>query len=397
MISSASDAAYGQVAASLAPTAVSQYLAASQSWVLETKQDNISEIWLLRERDGQRRGRILLPLATDYVDFPQRFAEALSALGRIHDWNPSQLEEHIRSAHADLLSIRLDQVQADDTIPLRQAETTIDAIYEMLKASAITAATPDRTQRGGRLPASVTSFLEESVRLGHTKRGSFVFTVASRLDSAQEDPIPLEDLQVPSFPRRVMETLARGLETTRDLTLGRSSEAFESPAEWGLSSAFLESLEALVEPEGLRSLDISFDWAVSEGKPDVGNEPILMEHAHAPKLAGIRERLLRREEPLHRETLVGPVMSLARADGELDADEVGSVVISAEVRGRKRNVHMILSDDAHNKAIQSYQLRLPLIVTGDLTFERGAWRLTGDIEVDTSLIRRVQIAAEEYE
>lgn len=127
MISSASDAAYGQVAASLAPTAVSQYLAASQSWELETKRDNVSEIWLLNEADSARRGRILLPLATDYVDFPQRFTEALSALGRINHWNAPELEERIRAAHSDLLSVRLDQVQADDTIPLRQAETTIDA------------------------------------------------------------------------------------------------------------------------------------------------------------------------------------------------------------------------------------------------------------------------------
>jgi hypothetical protein len=49
---------------------------------------------------------------------------------------------------------------------------------------------------------------------------------------------------------------------------------------------------------------------------------------------------------------------------------------------------MALADGDHELAIKSYQSKLPLIVTGDLVFERRAWRLTGDIEVDARLLDR---------
>lgn len=387
---SVSDAAYGEIAESLTPAAVSQYLAVTNTWELEARQDAVSEVWSLPGHGGTLRGRILLPLATDYVDFPERFSDALRALGRINDWDAAELEQHILAARADLFFVQLDQVQAEETIPLKQADTTINAIYEMLKAAAITAAAPSRVQRGGRLPSAVSAFLEEDVRLGHTKRGSFVFTVVSRLNSPSQATLPATNAPegLPLFSRKVMETLALGLKTTRDLTHGGATTALEAPADWGLSAGLLESLEAIAEPEGLRSLRLFFQWAASESKPDVGTEPILLEHAEVSELTRVRERLLREEEPPHRETLFGRVMSLAREDDSLEAEEAGTVVISAEVNGRKRNVHMTLSGADHDRAIEAYQLKLPLIVTGDLVFERRAWRLVGDLEVDASLVER---------
>lgn len=387
---SAYDAAYGQIAASLTPTAVSQYLAAASPWELESRLDAVSEIWSLPGDARTARGRILLPLDADYADFRERFSDALRALGHVNGWNASELEQHILAARADLFFVQLVQVQADETIPLRQAEATIDAIYEMIKAAAITAAAPNRVQRGGRLPGAVSAFLEEDVRLGHTKRGSFVFTVVSRLDTSSRNPLPAASTPTdsPLFSRKVMETLARGLETTRDLTHGGAATALDAPTEWGISAGLIESLEAIAEPEGLRSLKLSFEWAAAESKPDVGTEPILVEHAEVGELTRVRERLLRQEEPPHRETLFGLVMSLAREDDSLEADETGAVVISAEVNGRKRNVHMTLSGADHDRAIEAYQLKLPLIVAGDLVFERRAWRLVGDLEVDASLVER---------
>jgi hypothetical protein len=40
------------------------------------------------------------------------------------------------------------------------------------------------------------------------------------------------------------------------------------------------------------------------------------------------------------------------------------------------------------RAIAAYQLRLPLIAFGDLVFERQAWRLVGDVDVDASIVER---------
>lgn len=110
---------YRDVAGTLSPTAVSQYLA-SHHWELESRHE-AKEIWRLPGADGPR-GRVMLPLATDYVDFPQRFIDVLYALGCIYDWDAAQLAERIMAARADLFFVQLNQIMTDGTIPFRQAE-----------------------------------------------------------------------------------------------------------------------------------------------------------------------------------------------------------------------------------------------------------------------------------
>jgi hypothetical protein len=339
----------------------------------------------------------MLPLATGYTDFLDRFVDALIAVGDINNWSAEEVERHIAGTRADMLVIRLDQHGVGESIPLKQADTTLDAIYQMLKHAAVTTAAPGRIHRGGRLPSAVSAFLDENVRLGHTQRGSFVFTVVSSLDDPAELDKPMHDAPSladeaaagPLFSRRVLETLARGLETTRDLTRDKQVKSLESPARHGLSAGLIESLEAIAAPDDLRSVTLQFEWASAVPAPSVGRMPIRLEHAEVADLVRVRELLLREEEPPHRETLFGHVISLSRdGDGLLGESEAGSVVISAEVNGRKRNVHLELAGADHDLAIRAYQLQAPLIVSGDLVFERRAWRLTGDIEVDARLLDR---------
>ncbi|MEV4246941.1 hypothetical protein AB0J63_26450 [Streptosporangium canum] len=374
-----------ELVGTLTPSAVSQFLA-SNDWNLESK-GQVKEIWRLADGDSLA-ARIMLPLDSDFADYPDRFYDALYAIGRVNDWDTEQLYEHIIAAKADMLYIRLDQAMADGTIPFRQAETTINAIYRMMKAAATTAADPSHSHRGRR-SATVTEFLDDDVRLGHTKRGSFVFTVVTRIDDSITTPSPhtVSTKEARPFSRRVMETLARGLETTRHLARGEERQALDNPSQWGLSANLVESLEDMAQPEGLRSLDLSFEWAASQSKPSVGASPIKLEHEVFGELARVRERLIRQEEPSRRETLVGPVKSLTREEGSTPADEIGTIVILADVNGKTRNVQVTLSGENHEWAIRAYRSKLPFTVTGDLGYERRAWRLTGEVEVDASFLQ----------
>ncbi|PXX64237.1 hypothetical protein DFR70_105422 [Nocardia tenerifensis] len=54
----------------------------------------MKEIWRLPGKDGLL-GRVMLPLATDYVDFPGRFRDTLQALATIYDWDAAQLADRI--------------------------------------------------------------------------------------------------------------------------------------------------------------------------------------------------------------------------------------------------------------------------------------------------------------
>ncbi|MDP4510726.1 hypothetical protein [Nonomuraea turcica] len=385
------DSSLLELITSLTPAAVSQFLA-TQSWELESRLEDVREIWRLPKDHGALAARIMLPLSSDFADYSQRFYDALNAIRVINDWDVDSLYERIIATRADLLYIRLDQAMPDGTIPFRQAEATIKAIHRMMRAAATTAADPAHSHRGRR-SALVTEFLNEDVRLGHTKRGSFIFTVVARLeddisgDHSVDPPRAEDDLISEPFPRKVMATLARGLQTTHRLARGRDREALENPAAWGLSANLIESLEEMAEPEGLRSLDLSFEWAAAEQAPAVGTEPIRLEHEILGELARVRERLVRQEEPPRRETLVGAVKSLAWDEGSDLEDEVGAIVILADVNGRTRNVHLTLSGRDHDWAIRAYRNKIPLTVTGDLAYERRAWRLQGDIELDTGFLQ----------
>ncbi|MGW2426366.1 hypothetical protein ACWC0C_45525 [Streptomyces sp. NPDC001709] len=325
----------------------------------------------------------MVPLATDFADFQQRFADTLVALGRVYGADPSELKERIAAARADLFFVRLDQAALDGTIPFRQAETTLYALFKMLKAAATTAADPTHSHQGRR-PAKVNEFLEEDVRLGHTKQGSFVFTVVTRLSDPGQGSLEQSRIEE-GFPRRVMETLALGLETTRSLAQTWDPSVLETPGAFGLSAGLVESLEEMTQARELQALDLSFQWAASEVRPQAGRSPVLLDRSAIAELPRVRERLVRQEEPRRREKLVGLVTGLHQ--DAADGDETAEVIVKADVRGRVRNVHMSLSREDHEWAILAYQQKLPFTVAGDLVFERRAWWLTGDVHVNSSFLR----------
>ncbi|MFG2325669.1 hypothetical protein [Streptomyces sp. NPDC048568] len=373
---------YREVASALTPSAVSQFLA-SHDWELELQQPKVREIWRYAASPSATTHRVMIPLATDFEDFTPRFVDALESLGHIHDWDAGQLLERVIATRADLFFVRLDQEMMDGTIPFQQAEKTLQALVKMMKSAATTAADPHHSHRGRR-PAAVNNFLDEDMRLGHTKHGSFIFTIVSRLGAQ-----PIGDREQPTMPfsRQVMETLARGLETTKRLTHTWDQEAFASPSRLGLSAGLVESLEEMSQPQHLRSLDLSFEWAAAERKPDVGLTTIALDRDLLAELSSVREQLERSEEPVRRETLIGPVKSLVRGQSTPSEEESGTAIVVADINGRTLKVHVPLVGEDHAWAIMAYEQRLPFTVTGDLSYKRRAWRLSGDIEVDSSFLR----------
>ena len=375
---------YNELASSVSPSAVSQYLAV-HGWELESQRPEVREIWRLADERGRPQARLMLPLARDFDDYQERLRDALLALSRVNDWDASKLYEQITANRADLFFVRLDQEMYDGTIPFRQAEETLESLHKMLRAAATTAANPFHSHRGRR-PASVSDFLDDDVRLGHTKRGSFIFTVVTRLGDQFH---ATADRYAPpeNFPRKVMETLAHGLETTRDVAESWDPEVLESPGDLGLSAALVESLEEIARPESLRSLDLSFDWSSSEPLPEFGRNNIVLSRSIIAELPTVRERLIHQEEPPRRVTLIGVVNVLARDEVEED-DDGATIQLRAEVNGRYRNIRVPLAGDDHDWAVIAYQRKLPFTVTGDLVFERRSWRLQGDIEVDSTYLQQ---------
>lgn len=377
----------GEAATLLTPRAVSRFLAA-HGWELESRRTDIREIWRIQDSPDLGSARIMLPLATDYVDFDKRFRDTLDSICHVYGISAQELRKRIISTGFDTFRVRLNQPAEDGSIPFRQAEATLESLLRMMKAAATTAADPLHSHQGRR-PAAVSEFLDEHVRLGQTREGSFVFFIF--VDPAAPTATDIENDGGPPppapFPRQVMETLALGLRSTRRLALRWDESLLESPSDFGLSSALVESLEDMANPPDLRSLDFSFDWSPTEPKPDVSSDPIIVDRDVIVRLPSIRERLVRREEPPRRATLFGIVKSLTREESASNEKDSSLVTLLTQVRGKPRSVHMVLTGEDHHWAIMAYLKKIPIGVTGNLAFERRAWRLSGEITIDTGFLR----------
>ncbi|WP_434439693.1 hypothetical protein [Lentzea sp. E54] len=364
-----------ELSTELQPATVHQYLAANE-WQLELEVPHVKEIWRLGDD-----ARIMLPLATNYADFVPRFRDTLFMLADVYDWDADELIQKILATRADLFYVRLDQVMTDGTLPFRQAHDALESLYKMMKAAATTAYDPTHSHRGKR-SSTVNEFLDDDIRLGHTKRGSFVFTVVARLG----EPAPTQAAGTPDiiFPRLVMQTLATGLHTAKRLSLEPDPQVIERAAEHGLSANLVASLQELTDTGTLRELDLSFDWSTSLPAPEVPASRIVVDRDAMAGLPRVRERLIRSEEPPRMETLIGRVRSLTRE--EEDDQEETTIILSAEVNGRSRKVHVPLSGQDYEWAIYAHREKLPFTVTGELAFEKRAWRLGGPITVDASFL-----------
>jgi hypothetical protein len=244
--------------------------------------------------------------------------------------------------------------------------------------------------------------MEEDLRMGHTKRGSFIITVAARHDNevqlreriqrkierSRSDVVgsePTEDTPtIPTFARRVMTTLNGALVATRrHISTGSDFIDLDSAVEAGVRLPMMEALSEIGQAEGIRSVDMRFDWSSFQPEPPLVSSEVEFEADSLAAVSSVSDRLRREHQP-RTETIAGQVAELRRTpDQELHA-EVGSVVVRAEVEGRLRNVHVELSGADYEAAILAHHQRVPVLLTGTLSNRKRSWVLEGDVRLETS-------------
>ncbi|MBH0780020.1 hypothetical protein [Nocardia bovistercoris] len=303
-----------------------------------------------------------------------------------------ELIEQIASAHADLFFVRIDQVMSDSTIPLRQAATLIESIDQMIRTAAISAHNPQSSGRG-RIPEFVSDFLKDDIRMGHTKKGSFVLTVAARIDES-ETQMPdrssrnSDSEHIPSFTRQVMVTLAKSLDVTRRFAANQAEFAGVGDAvAQGLKLQIVQALQEMSDAEGLRALDLSFEWASAEPQRTSVPTHVCLSREMIDVLPEIERRLVRSTAP-QEVTIVGPVKELKMIDGDdvSDDEHGGEIVVHAEIDNKMRRIVVPLNAEDYNWAIAAHRARLPFTATGTLGKRGNLWRLSGPIRVDRSFL-----------
>lgn len=376
------------------PGVLRQWLA-SEQWSLSVERQGVLEIWSSVAPLARGIDSVTVPTAEGLVDFNRRLKDSLDDLALAYDLRPTELVQRIISVRSDMFFVRLDQYSSDGTIPFKQAAALMGSIQRMVRAAATSASNPYHSHQGRR-PAEVTEFLEDDLRFGHTKRGSFIITVAARLDATEAPTVSgkagvatdegATDEIVP-FSRRVMRTLAVGLQETKRLSahLDRDGALEADILELSAAGVSVELLQSVLEiggAEGVRSIDVDFDWSpLGPEPPDV--EHVTIESTDLEGVGRVKELLLR-EEPPTEETLIGRVGELARRDlgGGIEEYEV---TLEAELDGRMRKVHVPLVQSDYEWAIYAHQQRLPFTVTGTPVKHRS-WELTGIVTADLAFL-----------
>ncbi|MGW4365109.1 hypothetical protein ACWEKT_05630 [Nocardia takedensis] len=373
---------YGEV---LTPSSVAQFLA-TRHWTVQMDR-KVDQTWVLNGAGVDRPVAVLVPREPRFVDFGKRLREAVETISRAYGLSVPELVEQIAAVNADLFYVRVDQRMADGTISLRQATSLLENIDQMIRTAALAAHNPQSTGRG-RAPDFVNEFLNDDVRMGHTKKGSFIITVAARIPESGERRTPMVAAAetAPSFTRQVTTTLAESLDVTRRFAANRGEFAdLDHAVDEGLKLQIVQALQEMGSGGGLRALDLSFEWSPTEPQRASVPTRIRLDRDIIDVLPDIERRLQRGATP-KRVTVVGPVRELRQYDNDV-SEPGGEVVVLAEVDGRVRRITVPLGSADHEWAIVAYRRRLPFTVSGQLIKRNNVWRLDGPIDVDTSFLR----------
>ena len=389
------------------PSSLKRFVAANR-WTLVEDRPREWEVW--RSPSDLPPLTITLIFDDEYADYSKRLIEANDAITHAYRISLVELMERITGLSADLFFFRIQQESVDGTISFKQAQRALESIAVMVRAAATTVVSPSHSHRGRR-PAEVDQFIAEDLRLGHTKRGSFVVTAAARLEHVQVSAVsepsssdegeqedeadegvalaPPEadvghgDAVIPPFGRRVMTTFSRGLEAAKAVAM--DTESVGTAVERGLSLELAEALERVSSEEGLQTIEVSFDWSEAVPRPVEVPQIVTFDRPTLEQLPRVSETLQIREEP-RQVTLTGPVTALSRNLADEEAAESGEVTVLAEIGGRVRKVLVDLEGEAHQYAIRAYRDRFPIIVSGELV-KRRSWRLEGHVEMDVEAAR----------
>ena len=404
-----SQADFAELADIFTPRTLSQFLGVRE-WAMRTRLP-FMETWI--NDDSGRPAYVHIPTDPTDLDFEKRFYEAAMEVAEIYGWSLAELAEHVAAIRADLFFVRVEQAGQDGTIPLHKAGELIDSIEKMVKAAAVVTANP-RASGKGRTSERVRSFLEDDLRMGHTKRGSFIITVAARLQDnvldlasrdhpnealqgsfedsrAEERPADSEQDSGPEldFTRRVMTTLAQSLDATRR-HLARDDDFidFDDARAEGMTSALVEAVEEIGESAVGGNFDLSFQWTPALPQAAVTVESVQFTRPLVERTPSLVERFRRVDEPAE-VTIVGPVISLARADTRA-AEESGEVIVHADVDGSIKRVGMSLSGFDYEWAIYAHRNKYPFTVSGVLGKKGRSWWLTDNVATDTSFLKQMR-------
>ncbi|MFF2548152.1 hypothetical protein ACFVUY_37120 [Kitasatospora sp. NPDC058063] len=329
----------------------------------------LAELWSL---PGLADEVVLVPLKPSAPDFTKRVHILLNDLARVQEQEARAVHDAITTVYHDVTDLRASHPSlSDGSIPLEAGYELFVSAKRLRVAAA--AATLRRQGHFRNFPSRAREQARE-VRIGQTRRGSYIVPIISQARSPLEVYMPGQSdidagVEEVLFDRRVTATMSRALGVLEDLAgAGREptpSEITDSVGE-GVSYELCQALAKVVNADSVNALDVSFNWS-RVAAPPPGAPPQVTFNQDAIEILDRVSTQLKTRTSTRQHLVYGVVTNLSRQPD----DEDGRVGVRTLLQRRIRVVWMTLPPDVYHVAVRCHDEGVPVQVQGVLTSPPG--------------------------
>lgn len=349
------------------PSEIRSYLRVS-GWA-PVDGGELAELWSL---PGLADEVVLVPLKQGAPDFAKRVHILLADLARVQDQDTRVVHDAIATVYHDVTDLRAAHPSTSDgSIPLEAGYELFISAKRMRVASA--AATLRRQGHFRNFPPRARDQARE-VRLGQTRRGSYIVPIISQARSPLEVYTPGQSaidagVEEVLFDRRVTATMSRALGVLEDMaTADRDptpSEVSDSVGE-GVSYELCQALAKVVNVNSVNTLDVSFNWSRVAAPPSGTPLQVTFNQDALDTIEKVSTQLKTRTYT-RQHVIYGIVTDLSRQPD----DEDGRVGVQTLLQRRSRIVWMHLPPEAYHVAVRCHDEGVPVRVQGVLSTPPG--------------------------
>lgn len=317
--------------------------------------------------------KAVIPSETLYKDFLQRTTDLVRLLSEIEQREPLWIVQDILHPDVDRLQIKvLSDIASDGSIPLAHAARLVQAMKELIIATACTEENPQPFYR--RATKNGTAYADKC-RFGQTQRGSFVVTIESQLPSHTTDTEPIG---VP-FGRRVFKRIQVGLATVHKAIEEERMDALEAGYKEGLNANMAEALLNSFDDQIVPRFEYSVRWASSLEAPEGVPSTVALEEKAFKYMESMARKWRGAWEATQRE-ITGKVVKLSAydvvdEDDESDGSTNRTVTIHIDEPGQIQNVVVSLGLEEYKLACDAHRDGKSIKLSGFLERTGKQWRL----------------------
>ncbi|MFD0505167.1 hypothetical protein ACFQ0G_24345 [Streptomyces chiangmaiensis] len=330
---------------------------------------SVAELWNL---PGPADEVVLVPMKPGAPDFNKRTRILIQDLARVEARDVQTVHDAIATVYHDVTDLRAsDPSLSDGSISLESGYELFVSTKRLRVASA--AATIRRQGHFRNFPSRARDQARE-VRLGQTRRGSYIVPIISQARSPEDVYAPRQDhidVQVEEtlFDRRVTATMSRALGVLEDMAGAEReptrSEINDSIGE-GVTYELCRALTKVVNTDSVSTLDVSFNWSRVAAPPPGTPAQVEFNRDAIDIVDRVSEQL--KTKIYTREHLIyGVVTDLSRHP----EDDTGRVGVQTLIQRRSRTVWMDLPDRDYHAAVHCHDAGIPVRVRGTLTSPPG--------------------------